>query len=143
MATLSLASLAKAMKEIDICMFTTQTTRGGLNSRPMSNNRDVTFKGDCYFFTFEKSKKIKELEANSNVMLNFEGKSDLYMNLAGKAKLIRNKEAFAEHWVPDLDRWFQEGIDTKGLVLIHVKGTKIHYWQKEKEGELKIGGKGK
>jgi general stress protein 26 len=143
MATLSLASLAKSMKEIDICMFTTLTSRAGLNSRPMSNNRDVTWKGDSYFFTFEKSKKIKELEANPNVILNFEGKSDLYMNVSGKAKLIRDKQAFADHWVPDLDRWFQDGIDTKGLVLIHVKGTKIHYWQKEKEGEIKVGGKAK
>ncbi len=141
MTTLSLASLAKSMREMDICMFTTLTPRGGLNSRPMSNNKDVTWKGDSYFFTFEKSKKIKELEANPKVLLNFEGKSDLYMNVAGKATLIRNKQAFAEHWVPDLDKWFEDGIDTKGLVLIHVKGTKIHYWQKEREGEIKIGRK--
>lgn len=138
MATLSLAALAKQMKEMDICMFTTLGTRGGLNSRPMSNNRDVTWKGDSYFFTFEKSRKIKELEKDPSVILNFEGKVDLYLSVAGKAKLIRNKTTFAKHWVKDLDRWFKDGIDSEGLVLIHVKGTKIHYWQKEKEGEIKI-----
>ncbi len=138
MATLSLATLAKQMKEMDICMFTTLGTRGGLSSRPMSNNRDVTWKGDSYFFTFEKSAKVKELEKNPAVILNFEGKNDLYLSVAGKAKLIRNKTAFAEHWVKDLDRWFKDGIDSKGLVLIHVKGTKIHYWQREKEGKINI-----
>jgi general stress protein 26 len=44
------------MKEIDICMFLTRTARGKMNCRPMSNNRDVTYKGDCYFFTLEKTK---------------------------------------------------------------------------------------
>ncbi|MEJ7627295.1 MAG: hypothetical protein WKF35_10555 [Ferruginibacter sp.] len=42
MATLSLSSLAKHMKQIDICMMITQTKRGSMNSRPMSNNKDVT-----------------------------------------------------------------------------------------------------
>ncbi len=141
MATLSLATMAKHMKQIDICMFTTLTARGGLNSRPMSNNKDVTWKGDSYFFTMEKTKKIKEIESNPNVMLNFEGDKDLFITVSGKAKLIRDKQSFQEHWVPDLDRWFAKGIDTKGLVLVHVKGMKLHYWQREKEGELSIGKK--
>ena len=82
---------------------------------------------------------IKELEADPNVLLTLEGKDDLFISVSGKAKLIRDKASFAEHWVKDLDRWFSDGIDSKGLVLIHVKGNKIHYWQKEKEGEIAIG----
>lgn len=139
MATLSLATLARHMKQIDICMFITHSTRGSLNCRPMSNNRDVTYKGDSYFFTMEKTRKVKELEADPNVLLTLEGKADLFISLSGKAKLIRDKNAFEEHWVKDLDRWFKDGIDTKGLLLIHVKGSRIHYWQREKEGEIVIG----
>ena len=63
MATLSLATLARHMKEIDICMFITHSSRGSLNCRPMSNNKDVTYKGDSFFFTMEKTRKVKELEA--------------------------------------------------------------------------------
>lgn len=62
MATLRLVTLAKMMKEIDYCMMVTLATRGGMNCRPMSNNRDVKWNGDSYFFTYEKSKKIKDLE---------------------------------------------------------------------------------
>lgn len=138
MATLSLRSLAKHMKQLDICMMVTMTKRGGFNSRPMSNNKDVTYKGDSFFFTYEKSGKIKEIEASNNVCLVFEGKSDLYISVTGKAKLIRNKEAFREHWVDSLNQWFENGINTKGILLIHVKGTKIKYWQREKEGEVSL-----
>ncbi|MEO6583085.1 MAG: pyridoxamine 5'-phosphate oxidase family protein [Ferruginibacter sp.] len=138
MATLSLSALAKQMKQLDICMMTTNTKRGSLNSRPMSNNRDVSYKGDSYFFTYEKTGKIKELEANSSVCLNFEGKDDMYISVAGKAKLIRNKETFKDHWQQSLNQWFPEGPDTKGIVLIHVKGTTLKYWQREKEGAISL-----
>ncbi len=138
MATLSLRAIAKHMKQLDICMMITLTKRGGFNSRPMSNNKDVTYKGDSYFFTYEKSAKIKELETNTNVSLIFEGKSDLYIGVTGKAKLIRNKETFKEHWVDSLNQWFKDGVETKGMVLIHVKGSAIKYWQREKEGVIRL-----
>ncbi|MEO7394273.1 MAG: pyridoxamine 5'-phosphate oxidase family protein [Chitinophagaceae bacterium] len=141
MAFLSLSDLAKLMKQLDICMMTTNTKRGSLNSRPMSNNRDVTYKGDSYFFTYEKTGKIKELEANRSVCLNFEGKNDIYISVSGKAKLIRNKKMFKEHWQQSLNQWFPEGPDTEGVVLIHVKGTFVKYWEREKEGVILLGKK--
>lgn len=120
MADLSLTALAKTMKELDICMITTQGKTAGFSSRPMSNNRDVTFYGDSYFFTYEKTGKIIDLEANPNACLNFESKDELYISVIGKAKLIRNKASFAEHWQKSLEQGFPEGIDTKGMVLIHI-----------------------
>lgn len=138
MSTLSLKALAKEMRQLDICMMTTNTKRGSLNSRPMSNNRDVTYKGDSYFFTYEKTGKIKDLEANPAVCLNFEGKKDLYISVAGKAALIRNKAKFKEHWQESLNQWFPEGPETKGIVLIRVKGTMLKYWQREKEGSIAL-----
>jgi general stress protein 26 len=139
MATLSLATLAKKLRDIDICMMVTESKRGSFNSRPMSNNRDVKYKGDMYFFSWDGSQKIKDIEGNSNVILNFQGEKDLYMSITGKAKLVRNKASFEEHWNPDLDHWFDQGIDTPGLVLIHVKGSQVQYWQRNMEGMVKLG----
>ena len=138
MATLSLATVTKLMKDLDICMMVTQSKRGSLNSRPMSNNRDVKYKGDSYFFTYGDTRKVKDIEANPQVSLNFEGKKDLFISVSGKAKLIRSKARFAEHWVKSLDQWFPQGIDTPGMVLIHVKGNALHYWQREKEGKISL-----
>lgn len=139
MATISLPEMAKHMRQIDICMMTTQPKRGSLNSRPMSNNKDVTYSGDSYYFTYEKSKKVKDILANPNVSLNFEGTGGLYISISGKAKLIRDKGILEEHWVDSLDQWFENGVNTKGIVLIHVKGTRLSYWHKMEQGQLRVG----
>ncbi len=138
MATLSLTAIKRHMRELDICMMVTESKEGALSSRPMSNNKDVKYNGDLYFFTYERSQKIKDIENTAQVNLNFEGKDMLYISIAGKAKLIRNKTSFEQHWVDGLEQWFKQGIDTPGMVLIQVKGMRLRYWQKEKEGEIKL-----
>ena len=137
-STLSLTGIARHMRKLDICMMNTQSPRGGINSRPMSNNGDVTYKGDSYFFTYEGSQKIKDITATPQVSLNFEGEKGLYIIITGKAKLIRAKAQMEEHWIDSLRQWFKDGLNTPGIVLIHVKGQKIKYWQKNKEGEIKV-----
>ena len=48
--------------------------------------------------------------------------------------LIKNKEVFKEHWVKSLNRWFEDGVETPGIIMIHVKADHIKFWQKEEEG---------
>src|SRR5215203_3216892 len=87
MAAIKLGDISKKMRKLDICMLTTQTGRGVLNSRPMSNNGDVEYDGNSYFFTYEGSQKIKDIENNPQVSLSFNGPKDLYLAITGKAKL--------------------------------------------------------
>ena len=138
MATIGLSTIAKQLRQLDICMMTTISKRGQCNSRPMSNNRDVKYNGDVYFFTYEKTQKVRDIDANPQVCLNFEGNKDLYISITGKAKLIRNRTSFAEHWNESLSQWFSKGIDTPGMLLIHVKGARINYWQKQKQGQISL-----
>lgn len=72
---------------------------------------------------------------NPRVSLAFEGKDGLYVSVAGTAELIRDKTQFEEHWVPDLDEWFDQGADTPGLVLLKVKASRIKLWQGEDSEE--------
>lgn len=44
----------------------------------------------------------------------------------------------AQHWVKDLERWFEQGVDTPGLVLIHVRAIRVHYWDGEDQGEIAV-----
>ncbi|MGO6817247.1 pyridoxamine 5'-phosphate oxidase family protein [Rhizobium leguminosarum] len=53
---------------------------------------------------------------------------------------MRDKAAFEEHWVPDLERWFPEGVDTPGIVLIKVSASSIRYWDGEENGEIVLPG---
>ena len=138
MAEKSLEEIADKMKNLDISMLTTQTDKGMLSSRPMSNNGEVAYNGNSYYFTYEQARTVQDITQNPNVNLGFEGPDKLYISIAGKADLIRDKAHMNEHWTKDLDVWFKQGIDTPGVVMIHVKAERIKYWQGEDEGEVKV-----
>lgn len=135
MPTVSLESIAQKMRHLDIAMFTTANADGGVNARPMSNNADVEFDGNSYYFTTEQTGLVAEVGRNAKVGLGFEGTDGLYVHVAGTATLIRDKTEFENHWVPDLDAWFDEGTDTPGLVLVKVTAESARYWKGEENGE--------
>lgn len=135
---ITLGYISSKMRKLDICMLTTTTSRGLLTSRPMSNNGDVEYDGNSWFFTFDKSRTVKDIKANPQVNLNFKGPDDLFISLAGKAKLVKNKAMLEDHWLEELNQWFTKGIDTPGVIMIHVKASRIKFWQRDKEGEVKL-----
>jgi general stress protein 26 len=138
----TLADIAERMKDLDFCMFSTRAEGGAIAARPMSNNREVDYDGDSWFFTCEDTRLIDELAADPHVGLTFQGKAGMlglrpfFLAIEGRAELIRDKGRFAAHWTSGLDRWFEQGIDTPGLVLIRVHGERAHYWDGGEEGEL-------
>lgn len=138
MAKKELGEISSKMRKLDICMMTTQTGRGAMVSRPMSNNGDVAYDGNSYFFTYEASNKIKEITAHPQVQLSFNGPKGLYISVTGKATLIHARNKMEPHWLPELKQWFKDGLDTPGIVMIHVQAKLIKYWQGEEEGEVKI-----
>lgn len=138
----TLAQLAEKMRDIDFTMLSTRTAGGAIGSRPMSNNRDVDYDGDSYYFTYDDALMVADIRAEPRVGLSLQGKSGLlglrpfFLAVEGRADIIRNSEHFAEHWSKSLDRWFPQGIDTPGLVMIHVRAERVHYWDGEDEGEV-------
>ncbi|KQT52860.1 MULTISPECIES: pyridoxamine 5'-phosphate oxidase family protein [unclassified Aureimonas] len=144
MSDMTLHALAKAMKDIDFCMLSTRAASGDIAARPMSNNGDVEYDGDSYFFTYEEAHTVADIERDRKVGLGFQGskgllgKPPLFISVEGEAELIRDKAAFEAHWTSDLDYWFKDGIDTPGIVLIKVHATRVHYWDGKHEGEIKI-----
>ncbi len=140
----TLAEIAEKMSGIDIAILSTHTENGQIANRPMSNNGDVSYDGNSYYFTSDDTRIVSDIVANSNVALGFTGKSGiftpsgLYIAIEGKAELIRDKAAFDAHWTPDLDVWFEKGVDTPGLVLIKVHAVRIKYWDGREEGEVKV-----
>ena len=144
MPDLSLEDVSGKMRDIDFAMLSTRTRAGAISSRPMSNNRQVEFDGDNYFFTLEATGSIRDITTDPSVGLSFQGKSGalgmkpLFISIEGRAELIRDKDRFAEHWTSDLDNWFKEGIETDGLVLIRVHAQRLHYWDGYHEGEVSL-----
>ena len=144
MADKSLADLAEKMKDIDFAVLSTRAESGAIAARPMSNNRQVDYDGDSWFFTCGDAGTVADIEGDPNVGLAYQAKSGMlgmrpfFLTIEGRAQLIRDKSLFAEHWTKDLDRWFEQGIDTPGLTLIKVTAERLHYWDGYDEGELRL-----
>jgi len=138
----SLNDLARKMADIDFVMLQTRTRGGQLAGRPMSNNGDVDYRGDSWFFTFESTRMVADIQQDDAVLLSFTGaksllgKPPLFVAVQGRCQLHRDRALFAEHWVKDLERWFEQGVDTPGLVLLQVRAARITWWDGEDQGEL-------
>ena len=144
MSKMTLPDLSKKMADIDFAMLSTRAKGGQIAARPMSNNGDVEYKGDSWFFALDSTHTIEDIERDPQVGMSFAGskgllgKPPLFIAVEGKAEIIRDKAAFSAHWTKDLDYWFERGTDTPGLVLIKVHATRIHYWDGKDEGELTL-----
>jgi general stress protein 26 len=137
MAAMSLEDLSEKMRKIDFCMLSTHQDDGGMSTRPMSNNGDVEYDGDSWFFSFENTRKVAAIARDPQVSLSLSappsllGKPGIFVVINGRASIIKDKAAFEEHWVEDLEYWFESGVDTLGLVLIKVHAVRIEYWDGE------------
>ncbi len=124
-----LSRLREIVKAVDICMLTTTDDEGGLRSRPMSNNRDVEFDGDLWFFTYGSSHKVDEVGRVPQVNASFADVSaQLYASLTGNAEVVRDRAKIEELWKPELRAWFPEGVDTPDIALLKVTVERAEYW---------------
>ncbi len=143
MSRKSLADIAKDMAGIDIAILSTHTDGGEIANRPMSNNGDVAYDGTSYYFTYEKARAVSDIERNPKVGLGFASQAGLfskgiYVAVEGTAELIRDKTAFKQHWTSGLDKWFDNGVDTPGIVLIKVRARRATYWKGHEEAEIEL-----
>ena len=142
----TLKDISEAMRDIDFTMLSTKSANGAIASRPMSNNREVDYDGDSWFFTCDDAHSVAEIERDPNVGLTLHGKNSLlgkpgiFISIEGQAELIRDKSEFEAHWTEGLERWFKQGVDTPGLTLIKVHADRIHYWDGGEEGEVRPNG---
>ena len=103
-------TVAKTMKEIDFCMMTTVRSNGELNSRPMSNNTNVEWDGDTWFFAFKDSSQVEETQGNDRVNLTYSAPEEvLFISLKGRGEIVDDVAKKKELWYDDLERWFPDG----------------------------------
>lgn len=142
----TMKDVAELMAKIDFCMMETLSEDGRIVARPMSSNGDVAYDGESWFFTYEDSRKVRDIRRNDRVGLSFQGsggvmglvgKPGAMIHVQGRARLIDDRATFAEHWVPELEYWFEDGIDTPGMVMICVDADLIRYWDGMEDGEIR------
>lgn len=144
MTEMTKSDIAAKLKKIDFCMMSTKGSQDEISNRPMSSNGDVEYDGDSWFFSYEDTRKVADIERDPGVTLSFTeppgllGKPGIFISIEGRAGLIKDKSEFDQHWMKELDRWFPDGIETPGLVLLKIHADRIHYWDGEENGTIAV-----
>ena len=73
MSELTLNDISEKMRDIDFAMLSTRTAGGEIAARPMSNNRQVDYDGDNYFFTCQDTGTVRDVTGDPNVGLSLPG----------------------------------------------------------------------
>ena len=97
------------MRDLDFCMFTTTSEDGSLRARPMSNNGEVEFDGDVWFFSGADTRKVQEIQAEPRVQLNYADTENFrFVSMTGQAKIVNDLKKKKELWLneslPSTDR---------------------------------------
>jgi hypothetical protein len=56
-----LKEMSKTMTEIDFAMLTTRTDGGQLATRQMSNNGEVEYDGDSFYFSWDSADRVNDI----------------------------------------------------------------------------------
>ena len=136
-----LKAVAELLKKLDICMLVSRSAAGELHGRPMSNNGEVEYDGDSWFFAFDDSRMVRELEADPRTELAFiDTPNGTWINVEGEAEIIRDDvERKKEFWQNDLERWFTKGPEDPNVVLIKVRARHIDAWAGENDYSFDVG----
>ena len=129
--------VAGLMRELDFCMMTTNSA-DGMRARPMSNNGEVEFDGDVWFFSRAESRKIKDIQSDPQVHLAYaDTENFVFVSMTGDAQIVRDDRKKKELWQKELERWFEDGPESDDVVLIKVTPWKVAYWGDD-EGEITL-----
>jgi general stress protein 26 len=132
-------TISSLMRNLDLCMLTTRASDGALHSRPMSNNGEVEFGGDVWFFADSESRKVREIESDSRVSVSYAAaERGIWLALEGRATIVRDVEKKKELWLDELERWFHSGPEDDSVVLIKVSAERAEHWGKAGDGVVEL-----
>lgn len=133
------STIAALMRKLDLCMLTTRAADGGFHTRPMSNNGEVEFDGDVWFFADAESRMAREIENDPQVSIAF-SRDDrgLWLALEGQASIVRDVAKKRELWLAELERWFESGPDDDRVVLIRVAAERAERWGSAGDGVVEL-----
>ena len=129
------AAVAKArqlLQSFPTTMFVTRTVDGlALHMRPVAMQGDPSvFGGTLWFFTDDRSRKVREIGANPKVSLVFQNdQASRYLQLTGRATILPDRPKMRELYTPLLKTWFPEGLDDPHLTLIRFDASDGAFWE--------------
>jgi general stress protein 26 len=105
----------------------------------MSNNGQVEFDGDVWFFSDRDSRKVKEIAKDPRVLVSFaEAERGVWLALEGRASIVTDPAKKRELWLAELERWFENGPEDESVVLIKVSAERAEHWGSAGDGVVDL-----
>jgi general stress protein 26 len=128
------SQISSLLQSIDVCMMTTISCNGDINSRPMLQNKETEYNGYLYFFSLEDTRKVRDLSDIPTISLTYQDKENtMFLQIHGEGEIVNLPAEMAPHWDKKLDTWWHNREDTPGMCMIRVKVSWIRYWHQGKD----------
>ncbi len=115
------------IEKVGVCMLTTKTLEGELNTRPVEArpNRDEGF---VYIVTDIRSAKEHEIDRDPNLSFNFiDQQSNAYLAIAARGDVLFDPTAVKQHWKETDSLWW-EGPDDPNVCVIRAELMSASLW---------------
>ena len=135
----AIPQIAALIGKIDICLFTTRGEGDQLHSRPMSNNGQVEWDGQSWFFAPSDGRMVAELEADPSAVAAYRAEEGFdFVSVSGRAAVETDPELKQRYWLPELERWFPNGPDDPKVALLRFEAEYAQWWTAEGDGEADL-----
>lgn len=130
--------IAKTMGQIDFCMMQT-VGQHGVSTRPMSNNGEVEYDGDNWFFTSADTAKVRDIRQDARVQLVFvDSLAVNFISVWGQGEVVEDVDQKKKRWREELKEWFPDGPEDEDVLLIKVSASRIQSWGQMGEHTLHL-----
>ena len=135
----AIPQIAALLKEIDICLFATRGEGGELHARPMSNNRQVEWDGDSFFFAPSDGRLVAELAREPAAVTAYRAEEGYtFVSVSGSAQIETDGTLKKKLWLDDLDQWFPNGPEDPNVSLIRLRAEHVDWWGEQGDGSADL-----
>jgi general stress protein 26 len=111
-------------------LVTTSLGGGGLHVRPLALLGDLaTFGGTLWFFTDDRSGKVREIAREAKVSLVCQNdRESRYLQLDGIASVVSDRSKMRELYTPFVRTYFPDGLDDPHITLLRFEAATGAFW---------------
>jgi general stress protein 26 len=121
--------ISALLQTFDVCMMTTISNEGEINSRPMLQNKDAEYNGYLYFFSLKETRKVLDLMDIPTISLTYQDKEGKqFLQVHGEGEITDSTKEMAPFWDKNLDKWWSLQEHTDGMCMIRVRVSWVRYW---------------
>jgi len=135
----AIPQIATLINQIDVCLFATRGDDGQLHARPMSNNGQVEWDGQSWFFAPTDGRLVTELRADPAAVAAYRAEGGFaFVSVSGRATIETDPELKERYWLDDLERWFPNGPADPNVALIRLDAEEAQWWTEDGDGKADL-----